>query len=56
VKWDNYEKAIAAIYAFLGSQAGAVIEGYGRTCIRKGKSGTDHQIDVLTAHTDGVHH
>jgi predicted helicase len=41
-------------YETLGSQSGVSIKGYGNTCIVKGKSGVRHQIDVLTAHSDGT--
>lgn len=53
--WKDYEELTKYIYECLGKQAGVKVEGYGSSCKIKGKSGIDHQIDVLTSHTDGVH-
>lgn len=53
--WKTYESITKYIYETLGMQSGVTIKGYGSTCIVKGKSGVSHQIDVLTAHSDGVH-
>jgi Restriction endonuclease len=55
MNWKSYEQITKAIYESLGAQAGVIIEGFGHTCKRKGKSGDEHQIDVLTSHTDGAH-
>ena len=35
------------IYETLGKESGVKIEGYGNNCKVKGKSGVNHQIDVL---------
>ncbi len=53
--WKKYESITKYIYETLGMQSGVTIKGYGSTCIVKGKSGVNHQIDVLTAHSDGIH-
>lgn len=53
--WKDYEELTKYIYESLGKQVGVKVEGYGSSCKVKGKSGIDHQIDVLTSHTDGVH-
>jgi hypothetical protein len=53
--WKYYEKITKYIYETLGKEAGVKIDGHGSTCKVRGKSGVDHQIDVLTIHSDGVH-
>ena len=53
--WKKYESITKYIYETLGKQSGVTIKGYSSTCTVKGKSGVSHQIDVLTAHSDGVH-
>jgi len=53
--WQNYEATVKFIYEALGARAGVIIECYGASCRRVGKSGVSHQIDVLTSHSDGVH-
>lgn len=53
--WKEYEEITKYVYETLGNAAGTKIEGHGRTCTVKGKSGVSHQIDVLTSHSDGVH-
>lgn len=53
--WKKYESITKYIYETLGKQSGVTIKGCGSTCIVKGKSGVSHQIDVLTAHSDGIH-
>lgn len=53
--WKDYEELTKYIYESLGKQAGVKVEGYGSSCKVKGKSGIEHQIDILTSHTDGVH-
>lgn len=53
--WKLYELITKYIYETLGQQHGVKIKGYGNTCVVTGKTGVDHQIDVLTAHSDGVH-
>lgn len=55
IDWKVYESITKYIYETLGSQSGVTIKGYGSTCKVKGKSGVSHQIDVLTAHSDGIH-
>jgi hypothetical protein len=53
--WRDYEQITKYIYETLGKAAGVRIEGHGSSCKVKGKSGVDHQIDVLTSHSDGIH-
>jgi len=53
--WKDYEKITKYIYETLGKEAGVKIDGHGNTCKVRGKSGVDHQIDVLTSHSDGIH-
>jgi hypothetical protein len=53
--WKEYEETTKHIYETLGKQNGVEIIGYGNTCKVKGKSGVEHQIDVLTKHSDGIH-
>ncbi|AXP82729.1 Restriction endonuclease [Mariniflexile rhizosphaerae] len=53
--WKTYESITKYIYETLGKQSGVTIKGYGSNCKVKGKSGTSHQIDVLTTHSDGIH-
>ena len=55
MEWEEYEKIVAHIYKSLGRNIGVKILGFGNTCKRKDKSGVYHQIDVLTAHSDGIH-
>lgn len=53
--WKKYESITKYIYETLGKESGVKIEGYGNNCKVKGKSGVNHQIDVLTNHSDGIH-
>lgn len=53
--WKTYESITKYIYETLGKKSGVSVKGYGSTCTVKGKSGVSHQIDVLTAHSDGIH-
>ena len=53
--WKSYEELVKDIYEQLGSASGVKILGHGMSCKYKGKSGVEHQIDVLTSHSDGVH-
>lgn len=53
--WRHYEEVTKYIYETLGQANGVKIEGYGSKCKVKGKSGVEHQIDVLTSHSDGIH-
>jgi hypothetical protein len=53
--WKQYEAITKYIYESLGRQSGVKVKGYGKDCKVIGKSGVAHQIDVLTAHSDGVH-
>lgn len=53
--WKDYEIVTRYIYEALGKSVGVKIEGHGNDCKIKGKSGVEHQIDVLTSHSDGVH-
>ncbi|MEM6719629.1 MAG: restriction endonuclease [Bacteroidota bacterium] len=53
--WKEYEAITKYIYETLGKESGVTILGYGNNCKVKGKSGVNHQIDVLTSHSDGIH-
>ena len=53
--WKSYEELVKNVYEQLGQAAGVKILGYGSSCKRTGKSGVEHQIDVLTSHSDGIH-
>lgn len=53
--WKKYESITKYIYETLGRQSGVTVKGYGSTCKVKGESGTIHQIDVITSHTEGSH-
>jgi Restriction endonuclease len=55
MNWEIYEETVKNIYQVLGASKGVKIECYGNSCKCTGKSGDDHQIDVLTVHTDGLH-
>jgi hypothetical protein len=55
MNWQTYEEVTKNIYETLGKQSGVTIIGHGRDCKIKGKSGIEHQIDVLTSHSDGLH-
>ncbi len=43
------------IYEKPGEQNGVKVVCYGSNCKLKGKSGNEYQLDVLTAHSDGLH-
>lgn len=51
--WEEYEAITKYIYGALGAQYGVKVKGYGRNCKIKGKSGVEHQVDVLTEQFDG---
>jgi hypothetical protein len=51
--WEQYEAITKYIYASLGAQFGIKVKGYGRKFKVKGKSGVDHQVDVLTEQSNG---
>src|ERR1700741_4596933 len=53
--WKTYESITKYIYESLGSKAGVKVLGHGSNCKVLGKSGVDHQIDILTSHSDGIH-
>ena len=55
MNWNSYEEIVKCIYEQLGKSANIEILCWGRTCKVKGKSGVNHQIDVLTSHSDGIH-
>jgi len=55
IDWKTYESITKYIYETLGKEFGVKIKGYGNTCKVKGKSGVEHQIDVLTSLSDGIH-
>ncbi len=52
--WKTYESITKYIYESLGSKAGVKVLGYGNICKVSGKSGINHQIDILTSHSDGI--
>ncbi len=54
-QWKEYEEITKYIYEKLGEDFGVKIECYGNNCKVTGNSGVDHQIDVLTSHSDGIH-
>lgn len=51
--WKEYEEITQYIYGALGEKQGIKVIGYGQNCKVKGKSGVNHQIDVLTEQQDG---
>src|SRR5262245_3150377 len=53
--WLYYENITKYIYESLGKRTGVKIEGHGPSCRVKGRSGVEHQIDVLASHSDGIH-
>lgn len=55
MNWKDYEEITKYIYECLGKASGVKVAGYGPSCKVKGKTGIDHQIDILTTHTDGIH-
>ena len=55
MNWKSYEEIVKCIYEQLGQSANIKILCWGKTCKVKGKSGVNHQIDVLTSHSDGIH-
>ncbi len=55
MNWKDYEEITKYIYETLGKQSGVEIICHGNSCKVKGKSDVEHQIDVLTKHSDGVH-
>ena len=54
MEWETYEQLTAAIYKALGKRHGVTIDCYGRQCKVTGKSGIQHQIDVLVRHSNGL--
>ena len=54
LNWPAYEKLVRDILEALGRAAGVEIVCWGRSCVVEGPSGVNHQIDVLTRHSDGV--
>ena len=54
MEWRSYEQLTAAIYKALGRENGVVIECYGAQCKVIGKSGSQHQIDVLVKLSNGL--
>ena len=53
--WKTYEETTKNIYETLGQKLSVKIVGYGNNFKIKGKSKVDHQIDVLTSHSVGIH-
>ena len=57
LNWEEYEDITRFIYANLGHKKGVKIIGFGRDCKVKGRSGIQHQIDVLTEQSiNGTRH
>lgn len=56
VSWQDYEELVKDIYQALGQTSGVTIECWGKFCKVEGPPGSFHQIDVLTRHSDGLHH
>lgn len=54
IDWKEYEAITKYIYETLGKEFGVTIEGYGHNFKVVGKSGVQHQIDVLTKQSNGV--
>jgi len=55
MNWESYEDAVKGIYERLGAENGVRVICHGRDCKVKGKSGVEHQVDVLLEHSDGLH-
>ena len=53
--WKTYEEVTKKIYEALGKEKGVSIECWGHDCKVKGNSDVDHQVDVLTSYSDGIH-
>ncbi len=53
--WKSYEEVTKAIYQRIGEETGVKVLGSGSNFKVPGRSGVDHQIDVLTSHSDGIH-
>ena len=54
MEWQSYEQLTASIYEELGKENGVTIDCYGAGCKVTGKSGAQHQIDVLVRHSNGL--
>lgn len=52
--WKGYEAITKYIYETLGKKYGVKVVGYGRNFKVVGKTGVEHQIDVLTSPTLSV--
>lgn len=55
MEWKKYEEITKYVYEQLGKTIGVKIECFGNDCKVQGKSLVNHQIDVLTSHSDGLH-
>ncbi|WP_127139389.1 restriction endonuclease [Flagellimonas oceanensis] len=53
LEWEEYEAITKYIYESLGAQYGIKVRGYGRKFKVKGRSGVEHQVDVLTEQPNG---
>lgn len=56
VHWQDYEELVKDIYQALGQANCVTVECWGSSCKVEGPPGSFHQIDVLTRHSDGLHH
>ena len=54
MNWQSYEETVKDIYEKLG-ESNIEILGWGPDCKVRGRSGVNHQIDVLTSLSDGIH-
>ncbi len=55
IDWKSYEELVKDVYEQLGRAQNVNILCSGSDCRYTGKSGVVHQIDVLAAHSDGIH-
>src|ERR1700753_795786 len=51
--WEQYEAITQYIYGAIGAQYNIKVKAYGRDCRIKGRSGVEHQVDVLTEEFEG---
>ena len=55
MNWVSYEETVKNIYEQLGMEKSVEILCWGRNCKVTGKSGVNHQVDLLARHDDGIH-
>jgi len=54
-EWQNYEEVVRRIYSRMGGEEGVTVKCSGPKCKVQGSNGVDHQVDVLTSHSLGIH-